>query len=205
MSGPEALRHVALPTLAPSLPRKGGALSRAVGRAALRLLGWRVEGAFPDVPRFVLIGAPHTSNWDGVVALAAARAIGLEVHILAKRQLFRPPLGPLLRALGGVPVDRDAPGGVVEAAAEQLRTRERFILAIAPEGTRKKVEAWKTGFHRIAVAAGVPVVALAFDWEHRRIGPIGTVVPTGDVEADLAALRALYAGVRGRRPEWQTT
>jgi 1-acyl-sn-glycerol-3-phosphate acyltransferase len=101
-------------------------------------------------------------------------------------------------------VDRAAPGGTVEQAVALFRSRERLILGISPEGTRKKVEAWKTGFHRIAVAAGVPVVALAFDWGRREIGPVGAVVPTGDLAHDLAALRALYAGVQGRHPERQT-
>jgi 1-acyl-sn-glycerol-3-phosphate acyltransferase len=165
---------------------------------------FRVEGAFPDAPRFVLIAAPHTSNWDAIVGLAAAVSIGLDVQFFAKHTLFRPPLGWLFRWLGGIPVDRHAPAGLVEAAIEAFARRPRFVLGVAPEGTRRKVAAWKTGFHRIAVAAGVPIVAVALDWGRRSVGPIGTVVPTGDLAADLAALRALYAGVRGRRPEWQT-
>ena len=201
---PPPLRFVPLPALGPSLPRRGSWASRALGRAVLRLMGWRLTGAFPDVPRFVMIGAPHTSSWDGVVSFAAALAIGLEVHVFAKRELFRPPQGWLLAALGGLPVDRAAPGGTVAQAVDLFRSRERLVLGISPEGTRRKVDAWKTGFYRIAVGAGVPVVALAFDWGRKEIGPVGAVVPTGDLDADLAALRALYAGVEGKHPERQT-
>lgn len=199
-----ALRLVSLPALGPSLPRRGNAFTRALGRGVLRLLGWDVEGTLPDTPRFVLIGAPHTSNWDGIVGLATALAIGLGVHVFAKQELFRFPTGPLLRALGGVPIDRSAGSSVVERAVQTFSERERFVLAISPEGTRRKVDTWKTGFYRIALGAGVPVAAVAFDWDRKRIHGLGTVVPTGDLDADVAALRALYVGINGKHPALQT-
>ncbi|WP_420454468.1 1-acyl-sn-glycerol-3-phosphate acyltransferase [Rubrivirga sp.] len=193
-----------LPALPPSVPRQGHPpWLRSLGRATLRALGWRFVGGFADAPRQVAIGAPHTSNWDGLVGLAAVAACDIGVKVFAKRQLFWGPLGWALRAFGGVPVDRDAPGGMVGRAVEVLG-RGRQIVAITPEGTRGAVPRWKTGFHRIAVAAGVPVAVVAIDWGRREIGVKGTVVPSGDLDADLAAIGDLLAGVEGRHPDRAT-
>jgi 1-acyl-sn-glycerol-3-phosphate acyltransferase len=177
---------------------------RWAGRLVMRALGWRFRGGFPDRSRFVLVGAPHTSNWDGVVALSAAAACGIGIHVFAKRQLFVGPVGWVLRSFGGVPVDRSAPGGLVGRAVERLSGGEPTVVAIAPEGTRGRVDRWKSGFHRIAREAGVPVVVLAIDWGRREIGVAGTVEPTDSLEADLGAIGALLDGVRGRHPERQS-
>ncbi|HYE95028.1 MAG TPA: 1-acyl-sn-glycerol-3-phosphate acyltransferase [Rubricoccaceae bacterium] len=194
---------VELPALPPSVPRRGNAFTRALGRTVLFLLGWRLTGAVPDTNRFVLVAYPHTSNWDGVVGIAALLALGLRLSFYGKHSLFRGPLGWLLRSVGGIPVDRDQPGDLAAQAIARFRTGEPFLLGLAPEGTRKKVDRWKTGFHRIAVAAGVPIVAVALDFGQKQVGPIGLIEPTGDLDQDLAALYALYAGVRGRHPENQ--
>ncbi len=193
-----------LPALPPSVPRQGHpAWLRAVGRATMRLLGWRFVGGFADAPRQVVVGAPHTSNLDGLVGLAAAAVCDVGVSLFAKRQLFWGPLGWALRAFGGVPVDRDAPGGMVGRAVDVLG-RDQQIVAITPEGTRRAVPRWKTGFHRIAVAADVPIAVVAIDWGRKEIGVAGTVVPSGDLDADLAAIGDLLAGVEGRHPERAT-
>ncbi|WP_198948728.1 1-acyl-sn-glycerol-3-phosphate acyltransferase [Rubrivirga sp. SAORIC476] len=196
---------VLLPALPPSVPRQGHpAWLRALGRGVMRVLGWRFVGGFADVPRQVIIGAPHTSNLDGLVGLAAAAACDIGVQVFAKRQLFWGPLGVTLRAFGGVPVDRDAPVGLVEHAAAALRPGRAGIVAITPEGTRSAVPRWKTGFHRIALAADVPIAIVAIDWGRKEIGVTGTLVPTGDLDADLAAIGHLLDGVQGRHPDRAT-
>ncbi len=198
----------ALPALPPRVPKLHHPIGKPLGWLTLKLLGWRYTGGFADAPRQVLIGWPHTSNWDGVLALAASALCGIHVSILVKRSLFRPPVGWILRAFGGIPVERKRPGGLLEEAVERFAKAEKagegFVLAIAPEGTRGLGDAWKTGFHRIAVRAGVPISILCFDYGRKEIGIKGTVVPTGDLNADLAAIGELLDGVRGRYPERQT-
>lgn len=171
-----------------------------LGRSVLRLGGWRMEGAFPDIPKTVLIAAPHSSNWDGVWGIAAKLALGIRLSILGKHSLFKIPLmGPLLRWQGVVPVNRSAPQGVVEQAVAAMRSRDCIWYAIAPEGTRKRVQHWKPGFWRIAHAAGVPVLAAAFDYARRRIviGPAFAL--SDDMDADIARIQHWYAPFKGRR------
>jgi len=187
--------------LGPQVPRRGNALTRIIARAILRLFGWRVDGTFPNLPRFVIIAAPHTSNWDFPVGVLAKYAIGIRVSFLGKDSLFRPPLGWLMRWLGGQPVDRTHPHGLVEQTAEAMRRAERFVLVIAPEGTRRRVARWKSGFYRVASTVGVPIVPGFFDYGTRTIGFGPPLWPSGDEDADLAALRAFYRDKQGRHPE----
>ncbi len=163
------------------------------------LTGWRVEGAIPDLPRMVMVVAPHTSNWDFATGLWPKLALRLDVRFVAKHTLFRFPLGFFMHWLGGVPVDRQAPGGFVGAAARALREAERMLVVIAPEGTRKPAE-WKSGFYRIAVEAGVPILLVAFDYPRQavRFGPL--VAPTGDYAADLALIRSHFRAEMARVP-----
>jgi len=187
--------------LPPSAPVWGGATSRALGRAALRILGWRIEGEVPDVPRCVVILAPHTSNWDFVVAMATLLALGLRAHYLGKHTIFRGPFGRLLRWSGGLPVDRAAPGDIGERAAAMMRAADRMFLALAPEGTRRKVQHWKTGFHRIAITAGVPIFPAALDYRTRTVRLFPLFEPGPDYAADLGRLRSLYLAAMARHPE----
>jgi 1-acyl-sn-glycerol-3-phosphate acyltransferase len=183
--------------LPPNAPRvKAGALSRWIGRTVLRLGGWRMAGEFPDIPKLVLIGAPHSSNWDGIWGLAAKMALGLDIRILGKDSLFKiPVMGLVLRHLGVIPVDRSAAHGVVEQSAAMIRRAERFWYGLAPEGTRKPVERWKTGFWKIAKAAGVPVLPAYFHYGHKVIG-IGPPFELGDdMAADVARIREWYRSV----------
>ena len=191
-----------LPALPASVPRRAypGWL-RALGRWTMRRMGWRYVGGFADAPRQVLVAAPHTSNWDGIIGLAAAAACGVGFSVFAKRQLFRGPVGWLLRLFGGVPVDRDQPGGLVGGAVERLRGGEARIVAVTPEGTRAAVDRWKSGWHRMAVEAGVPVAVAALDWGRKQVGIVGTIAPSGNYAADLGAVGALLAGVEGKHPE----
>lgn len=191
----------AVPVLGPSVPRRGNAFSRAVGRLGLALLRFRFEGSFPDVPRCVMIVAPHTSNWDFAVGVFAKLALGLRARFIAKHTLFRRPFGVFLRWLGGIPVDRRAPGGIVESAVDAMRAAEQLYLVVTPEGTRQKVPAWRAGFYRIAHGAGIPILPVAFDYRKRAVVFEPLLHPSGDYEADLAALRAGFDAAMAYRPE----
>lgn len=183
-----------VPPLPPNAPRvKPNAFTRWIGRSALRLGGWRVAGPLPDVPKLVLIAAPHSSNWDGIWGFAAKLALGFEVKVLGKAQLFWWPLGPLLRRLGVIPIDRSSPQGTVEQAVDMIRRSERIWYALTPEGTRRRVEKWKSGFWKIAHEAQVPILPAYFHYPDRRIGVGPLFATTGDMAADIAALRAWYA------------
>jgi 1-acyl-sn-glycerol-3-phosphate acyltransferase len=186
------------PELPPSLPRRGNAFSRALARALLTTAGWRVEGEFPDRPKLVAIVAPHTTNWDFVVGILVVFALGLRVRFLGKHTLFGPPLGWLMRWLGGTPVVRDSPQGAVGDAAAMIAREERVLLGIAPEGTRTPGTPWRSGFYNIALAARVPILPAAFDYPSKALRLFPVFEPTGNYEADLARLQALYAGVRRR-------
>jgi 1-acyl-sn-glycerol-3-phosphate acyltransferase len=189
-----------VPPLPPNAPRaRPDRFARALGRTLLRLGGWRVVGAFPDLPKLVLIGAPHSSNWDGVWGFAAKLALGLDIKVLGKHSLFRVPLlGALLRWLGVIPIDRGAAHGVVGQMAAMMQAADRLWLGLAPEGTRKPVEHWKTGFWKIAHVAGVPVLPAYFHYPDKIIG-IGPPFELGDdMAADLARIRAWYRPWQGR-------
>lgn len=180
------------------MPKLRDGIRRALCRLALRLSGWGLEHDFPDLAQLVLIVAPHSSWWDGFWGLLVKVAIGADVHFMAKQELFRPPLGGTLRALGGMPIDRAATKGVVEQMVEQFTHRDTLWLVIAPEGTRKAVARWKTGFWHIARAADVPILPVAFDYPSKTI-VIGTPLPaSADMAADLARLRAFYAPFKGK-------
>ena len=189
-----------VPTLPPNAPRvKPNAFTRWFGRTVLRLGGWRVVGEFPDVRKLVLIGAPHSSNWDGIWGMAAKTALGLELRVLGKDALFKiPGVGFLLRRLGVIPVDRSAPHGVVEQAAAMIRDADKLWYGLAPEGTRKRVERWKSGFWKIAKAADVPVLPVYFHYPDKviGIGPLWTM--SDDFAADMKRIHAWYAPWTGK-------
>ena len=176
------------------IPRRGGLIRKLLGRLILKALGWRAVGFLPDLPKFVIAAAPHTSNWDFVLGMSLVFSLSLDVSWLGKKEIFWGPLAPLFKWLGGIPVDRNSPGGVVDSAIESLRNSEAMIIAIAPEGTRKTVARWKTGFYRIANGAEVPIVLGFFDHANRQLG-FGRVVataPDGET-AGIDEIRAWYS------------
>ncbi|MEO8997653.1 MAG: lysophospholipid acyltransferase family protein [Rhodanobacter sp.] len=187
------------PTQLPThMPHLRDGWRRKSCRTVLRLSGWSLVGEFPDVPRAVLIAAPHSSWWDGVWGLLLKVGIGADVHFMGKQELFHGPLGSLLRRLGGMPVDRGAGKGVVEQMIDQFQQRDALWLGIAPEGTRKPVKRWKSGFWHIAHDAGVPIVTAYFNYPDKTIG-VGPLFETSDdMDADLARLRAFYASFKGK-------
>jgi 1-acyl-sn-glycerol-3-phosphate acyltransferase len=167
----------------------------------LEKAGWSIEGSAPKEPKFVLIAAPHTSNWDLVYALACGTALGLSIHWMGKDSLFRGPAGVCLRLLGGIPVDRSAHHDLVQTMAREFARHERFVLLVPPEGTRKAVQYWKSGFYRIAQQAGVPIALGVLDYRTKRVGLGPMVWPSDDVRADMARIRAFYADKQGKHPE----
>ena len=190
-----------LPEIGSAVPRRGTFLTRWLGRTMLRLLRWRVVGPLPDLPQFVIIAAPHTSNWDFVVGVAARLALNLDVSWLGKHTLFQSPLAPLLFWLRGIPVNRAAPQGLISNLAARFKSGDPFLLALAPEGTRGKVQRWKSGFYFVALQTGIPVVPALLDYRLRTVELREAFWPTGHLDEDLAALQALYKNVLPRHPE----
>jgi len=181
-----------------------GWLARRLGALYLRLCGWRVEGALPPGTKAVAIAAPHTSNWDLPLMLAVSYVLGVKPSWLGKRQLFRGPLGWLLRRLGGVPVDRGRRTNLVRQVADHFGTVDQLFLVIPPSGTRKRAPHWKSGFYHIAREAAVPIICAFLDYP-RKVGGIGpTIEPGDDVRADMDVVRAFYAEVTGKYPALTT-
>jgi 1-acyl-sn-glycerol-3-phosphate acyltransferase len=187
-----------VPALPPNAPRTHSAFGRWFGRTVLRFGGWTIEGDFPDVPKLVLLAAPHSSAWDAIWGLAAKLAMGVDIAFLAKAELFRGPIGWILRGLGGIPVDRKRAQGAVDQAAASIRNSERMWFVLAPEGTRRRVEHWKSGFWHIARAADVPVFCAWFHYPDRKIGLGQLFDMTGDLKADMARIREYYRPYVGK-------
>ncbi|MEZ5610530.1 MAG: 1-acyl-sn-glycerol-3-phosphate acyltransferase [Rhodocyclaceae bacterium] len=178
-----------------------GARPRRWAQRLLARLGWQLALAVPPGPRVLVVVYPHTSNWDFPLGILARFACGWPIHWIGKHTLFRGPVGRLFRSWGGIPIDRSRPGGFVEGMVEAFTSGPVCIVAIAPEGTRSYVPCWKSGFYRIALAAGVPVGLGFIDYATRRMGILDYVSLSGDSAADMARIRDAYAGVAGLRPE----
>jgi 1-acyl-sn-glycerol-3-phosphate acyltransferase len=182
------------------LPRRGNAVSGTLGRAALRLAGWTFEGTVPNRPKLVFIVAPHTSNWDFLIGIAAMFALGIRVTFFGKDTLFRPPFGVVMRWLGGIPVFRNSPHNVVEQTVDQVRAHPRIAVGLSPEGTRRKRPRWRSGFHFVARGAGVPIVPVALDYPARTIRLFALHEPADNLEADLKVLGSLFHAGMARHP-----
>jgi 1-acyl-sn-glycerol-3-phosphate acyltransferase len=174
------------------------AILHRASQLILGLAGWRMEGRLPQIPKFVLVGAPHTSNWDLPFTLLMAFAFGARIHWLGKKALFRRPFNGFFQWLGGIPVQRSRSENLVEQSIQQFRHNEKLILTIAPSGTRKNVVKWKSGFYHIACGAKVPIVLGFLDYQ-LKVGGFGpTIHPTGDIATDMETIRAFYGGVSGK-------
>jgi 1-acyl-sn-glycerol-3-phosphate acyltransferase len=166
----------------------------------LRAAGWRFEGEIPSERRYVLIAAPHTSNWDLIYLLAFAWYCGVSVNWMGKHQIFAGPQGPLMKALGGIPVRRDRKNDLVSQMTKAFSERDSLVLTVPPEGTRAPAPYWKSGFYRIALAAGVPIIPSFLDYAERCGGFGPAFHPTGNVREDMDWLRAFYEGRKGKYP-----
>ena len=188
-----------IPAIPPNMPQvKANRFTRWLGRTVLRLGGWRVVGPIPDLPKAVLIVAPHSSNWDGFWGMAVKIALGLDVRVLGKTQLFWWPLGPLLRKLGAIPVDRSSPQGTIEQAIAIIRDFDRIWFTLTPEGTRKRVDKWKTGFWKIARNADVPIVMAYFNYPDKTVGITHVFHTTDNLQQDMAYIREWYRPWQGK-------
>jgi 1-acyl-sn-glycerol-3-phosphate acyltransferase len=172
---------------------------RSFARVVLRVARWRTVGTVPE--RGVLVGAPHTSNWDWVLTVLLAWDYGIPLKLLVKKEFFRGPIAPLLRATGAIALDRENPGATIHALMLEAEGDEPFVLGLAAEGTRSKGEYWKSGFYRIAQQTGLPITLAFLDGPSRTVGWGPTFAPTGDVRADMDLIRAFYADKTGIRPE----
>ena len=175
-------------------------MSQRLARFILRLFGWTCVDVPDRPPRAVVVGYPHTSNWDFPIGLLTMAALGLDARWVGKDSLFRRPFGRLMRSLGGIPVNRGSPAGFVEQIADEIRRHERFMLVLAPEGTRSLRPGWKSGFHRIARAAKVPVLVGTLDYSRRRCGLLASIELSGDEAADMAKIADALRDCRGLRP-----
>jgi len=167
----------------------------------LGLTGWRTEGQLPSIPKFVLVGAPHTSNWDLPFTLFIAFAFRAPIHWMGKEAIFRRPFNGLFKWLGGIPIRRSESHNQVEQSIQQFNRNDQLILTIAPAGTRKRVIRWKTGFYHIARKANIPIYPVAFDFGTKVVIIKEPLIPTEDIENDFRQLIGFYAGTKGKYPE----
>jgi 1-acyl-sn-glycerol-3-phosphate acyltransferase len=176
---------------------------RALSRAFLRLNGWQVEGSLPaSAHKSVLIAAPHTSNWDLPYTLMVAFCLRLNIYWMGKQSLFRGPLGPIMRWLGGIAVDRSKNNNLVSASAQAIvQSAGPVQLVVPPEGTRGRTRHWKTGFYYIALEARVPIILAYMDYQRKRSGLGPTFTPTGDIDKDMAEIKHFYAGIKGKNAD----
>ena len=173
-------------------------MSYLIGRFWLWLFGWKILGETPTYRKFVLIAAPHTSNWDFPFMLATAHAMQVHISWFGKHTLFTPPWGWLMRRLGGVPVDRRAPQTLVMQMVEKFSQSDDLVLAVPPEGTRRKVDVWKSGFYHIASESGVPIGLGYLDYGRKLCGVGMFVMPSGNVNEDMNRIRSFYRDIRGK-------
>jgi 1-acyl-sn-glycerol-3-phosphate acyltransferase len=195
------LTYTTIPALGDALPKRGNGLTRRFFYGIMRILGWRLEGEIPNVPKVVLVGAPHTANQDFFMSVLTALSLGVDMKFVMKHTAFKGPTGPILRYLGGIGLDRDKTRNFVQQIVDEYDAREQMVMAIMPEGTRATPKGWRSGFYYIAHGAGAPLVLVIFDYTRKvmRIGP--TIVPTGDYEADLARIQSHYIGIMGKYVE----
>jgi len=167
----------------------------------LTALGWELHADFPDLKKYVIIAAPHTSNWDFPLGILLVKALKMDVNWLGKHTIFRWPFGVLFRALGGTPVDRTQSLNVIQQTTDLFKQADTLVFALAPEGTRSKTDHWKTGFYHIAMAANVPIALGYLDFGRKQVGVSDTFYPSGDIEADFKWLAEYYEDKHGKNPE----
>lgn len=193
-----------LPEISDNMPQMGNRFTRWLGRTALRWLGWRVEGKIPNYKRLLVAAAPHTSNWDFIIAMSIFMALGLRMSYLMKKEAFVWPFKNLFIKLGGIPINRDDAGDTVEQVTSWYGQHECVWVALTPEGTRKKVEKWKTGFVRIAYQANIPILLVIWDYPHKVLRLDSVWFASGDYDQDVAEMKA-YVNEHfcGKNPEFQ--
>jgi 1-acyl-sn-glycerol-3-phosphate acyltransferase len=190
----------------PAVPRTRGAspFIAFIGRVIYRVLGWKCTGQTPTYRKYVIIAAPHTSNWDGFFLIGAASMLNLNFSFFGKHSLFKGPLGWFLRSRGGIPLDRSRNQSFVSQAVSWFDRLDTFAIGVAPEGTRYLTTGWKTGFYYIALQARVPIVLGYIDYAKKEGGILPEVlIPTGDIDKDFETLRRLYDPLVAKHPQWK--
>lgn len=172
--------------------------------ALMKLFGWKSILAPAPSKKFVALGYPHTSNWDFIPAIAWAWSTGLKMNFVGKAALFKGLMGPVMRRLGGIPLERDKSRNFVDQIVEIINSRDEIALIIAAEGTRAKAEYWRSGFYYMALEAKVPIGLAYMDWKKREIGIKQYLMPSGDLEKDFEIIKAYYQGVTGHNPSQQS-
>jgi len=173
-----------------------------LSRCLLKLWGWRIVGNYPyELDKKIFVVAPHTSNWDFPLGVLVRSAVNDKIKFVGKKSLFKPPLGWLMYPMGGIPVDRTGRNSFVGSVVKLFHERERLAIALAPEGTRKKVSKFKTGYYYIAVQAQVPIVPCVFNWAEKKVMFLDPVMLTGDSEHELPMVENIFRNYRGRNPE----
>ena len=191
------------PTLPDQVPARGSSLSRNIFKKLFLAQGWSFEGEFPNLPKAVAIISPHTSNIDAWHGFTALLGLGIKITIFGKHTLFKTPLKPLLEWIGVIPVNRSIQQGTTQQIINFINSQEQIWVGMAPEGTRKQAESFRSGFYRIAVGANLPIVMFAFDYDHKTIYCLGVFQPTGNYEQDLEQILNLYAGkFSPKNPDW---
>jgi len=176
-------------------------LMKAVSKTAHFIFGWETVDNFERVPKYFMIAAPHTSNWDFPLFLSLGFVLNIKAYWMGKHTLFRWPFGPLFKWLGGLPIDRTRKANTVSQCIEYFNENDEFVLGNAPEGTRKRVDRWKTGFYHIARGADVPIAFAFLDYKKKVGGIGGHIIPSGDLDLDMKEIMRFYSGISGKHPE----
>lgn len=170
-------------------------------KTVLTIFRWKVEGQLPNKAKFIIIVAPHTSNWDFVIGVLVRGVLGQKINFLGKHQLFINPWGIFFRAIGGSPVDRRQHNNLVDAAVQHFKTKDEYKLALTPEGTRAEVKRWRTGFYHIAKQAQVPIVPVGFDFKKHTVFIGEPTVTSNDMVADINQLMDFFRTMEGKHPK----
>lgn len=178
---------------------------RKISKFILQILGWKIEGV-ADLPRqCIFCVAPHTSNWDLIIGKMVAVSLGLKTYFLIKKTWFFFPVNLILNAIGGISVDRSKKNSLTEQLADEFSKQDNFVLAVTPEATRKRNSDWKKGFYYIALAAKIPIVIAVMDYKYKTVYFKAVLMPTGDVDKDMAEIKMYYKGATGKHPQNFTT
>ena len=175
--------------------------SKGLADTLLKMTGWQVVGEFPTIPKYVIVGAPHTSNWDFPFTMMLMYSSGVRFNWVAKASLFKPPFGEMFKRMGGIPVWRDRKMNFTQQIVEAYHKAERMVVAISPEGTRSLTSHWKTGFYYMALGAKVPILMAFIDYSRKQVGTGPLLYPSGDIRADFETLREFYATKVGKYPD----
>ncbi len=181
--------------------KQGFTFSRALAKVILKLIGWKAVGEVPPVKKYVMVGYPHTSNWDVPVGLSVFKSMGVRLHWLGKQSLFKGPLGWLMKSLGGIPVNRQKSQNFVDEIRKVFDSFDELVVTLSPEATRGKSAYWRSGFYHIARNANVPIALGFLDYEKKEGGFGPLIYPTGNMEEDLKIIREFYTDKRGKYPQ----